>query len=151
MNDLIDAMFRFRIFGGSINFPGKHIVAEEFEWFNDIKSWKPVGNHMKWTQTAMGEFESTNHSHVTHSFAEINLGKITNISFDWQVSSEDRFDYINVYLNGSRVVRASGYRSGSFSQAFDGTTDVTIRLNYWKDGSVSRGSDRGYIRNLKVR
>ena len=70
------------------------------------------------------------------------------LSFDWRVSSELWYDQFNVYINGSKVLNLSGVDSDTYSQNI--SEDLTIKFEYIKDFSYSRGDDQGYIRNLNV-
>ena len=69
--------------------------------------------------------------------------------FDWRVSSESGFDKLTFYVDGV----SQGYISGSTSWA---TKSVylsygyhTLKWVYSKDGSVSNGSDCGWVDNFR--
>jgi hypothetical protein len=59
----------------------------------------------------------------------------------------------------SRWIRESGFLMGTvgstttsysvhYSKIFDEKTDIILRVNYHKDGSVTSGSDIGWIENI---
>ena len=76
------------------------------------------------------------------------------VSFDQKTSSEGGYDYLTVYVNDSSVSRLSGTTGKWDSQCLqflnEGETNV-IRWTYSKDGSVSRGEDCAFVRNLRWR
>jgi len=68
-----------------------------------------------------------------------------NLSFWWQVSSEDGFDYLEFDLDGSMQDQISG-DSGWLQQTYSITSGShTLRWNYSKDGSGSAGLDAGFL------
>ncbi len=68
------------------------------------------------------------------------------ISFWWKVSSEGSCDYLRFYVDGSQKGGISGGTSwGQKSFAISGDGEHTIRWTYSKDGSVSSGSDCGWV------
>jgi hypothetical protein len=62
------------------------------------------------------------------------------------VSSEARYDYARLYVNGANYVNIAGEDSRSGSVSY--TAGTTIQLQYYKDGSVNRGSDAGYFSDI---
>ena len=71
------------------------------------------------------------------------------ISFDMLVSSEDSYDVVRFYIDGSEKTQMSGGRSWQ-SFGFDVSGDGTheIKWVYSKDGSVSNGSDCAWVDNV---
>jgi len=70
--------------------------------------------------------------------------------FFWKVSSEANYDYLRFYIDGVEKARISGivdWTQLSFSIAA-GTH--TLKWSYTKDGSVSSGSDCGWLDRLVI-
>jgi hypothetical protein len=99
-------------------------------------------------------FASTNqNNNSTTSATEATLTLVvpSEISFWWNVSSENSYDFLNVYINGTKVVEASGSSGWTFYRtAVLDPGAVLFRAEYTKDGSVSGSDDTGYIDLLKV-
>lgn len=71
------------------------------------------------------------------------------LSFDWQVSSETSYDFLQLYINGGLIAEISGerYWNNYSSDLGDGLHQV--EWVYYKDGSVSSGADAGYLDNVQ--
>ena len=68
------------------------------------------------------------------------------LSFYWRVSSEAGWDFLEVYLDGTRQSRISGDTSwAQVTLNITGSGTHTIRWVYDKDGSVDRLSDTGWV------
>lgn len=78
----------------------------------------------------------------------ISSGKTDLLTFDWKVSSEQGWDWFNVYVNGTQVLNRSGLDFDTYSQNISG--DFTIKFEYIKDSSYQSNDDQGYIRNLNI-
>jgi subtilisin family serine protease len=75
------------------------------------------------------------------------------VAFDWTVSSEVNYDWLNFYIDGVRLTRISGCSSWSSScwQTFSYPITAgthTLRWAYVKDGSVVAGVDAGWLDNV---
>ena len=72
------------------------------------------------------------------------------LSFKYLVSSESNYDFFNVYLNGTRIVRNSG-ESGwtSVSKTLSPGTH-TLKFEYSKDYSVVKGYDAAFVDDLSI-
>jgi ankyrin repeat protein len=72
------------------------------------------------------------------------------LSFWYKVSSESGYDYFNFYIDGDRVVHASG--ENGWVQYTTTLTDGshTLKWEYAKDVSVNEGSDTAWIDDLMV-
>jgi hypothetical protein len=116
----------------------------------DIEAWSSIGSYPMWRLDGERRFISTNHGNNTDSQMEILLRGVQSIEFDWGVSSENGYDFINIYINGSRVIRRAGSYSAHYSKAFDEKTDIILRVDYHKDVSISRGSDIGWVENITL-
>jgi len=80
------------------------------------------------------------------SYMYINVDGPGTIQFYWKVSSESGYDYLEFYDETNRLDRISG-SVGWASKEFDITTPGLRRLEwkYTKNGSVSSGSDCGWV------
>jgi YD repeat-containing protein len=72
------------------------------------------------------------------------------LTFYWKVSSEQNYDWLEVYLDGVRQDRISGEVAWTQkSISISGAGNHTLRWRYIKDGSTSSGDDRGYVDYLQ--
>jgi hypothetical protein len=73
------------------------------------------------------------------------------VRFDYRVSSEDGFDYLEFFIDGYRVDRWSGeseWAAGSYP--LNPGQEHELKWRYVKDGSDSAGADCGWIRNIVI-
>ena len=97
------------------------------------------------------EYVSTNkgtpHSMSYYEFTVYYTGYL---SFDYLVSSEEGCDCFRVYVNGSCVFSTSGVMySFDYEEIYVNAYD-TVKFEYYKDGSVDRGDDCVYIRDVRL-
>jgi subtilisin family serine protease len=114
-----------------------------------------VGNH-PWSQTAEASVVGStsifsapinnNSSSSVFSYIE-GLGQLT---FHWKVTSEPDFDQLQLLVNGE-VIRSisgdTGWQTVNIRFA-----DLSLRIlewRYFKDGTVSKGLDRGYLDSIQ--
>jgi len=67
------------------------------------------------------------------------------LSFWWKVSSESGYDFLEFYVDGSRQYRFSGsvdWRQRTYATHYG---SHTLEWRYAKNGSVSSGSDCGWV------
>ena len=72
------------------------------------------------------------------------------VTFKWRTSSEENFDNLMFYIDGVEMTSVSGetsWKTESFNVVGNGMH--TIRWTYSKDGSVSNGSDCGWIDDIR--
>ncbi len=67
------------------------------------------------------------------------------LSFWWKSSSETYYDFLEFYIDGIRRVRVSGEIDWQEKSYALDSGQHTLRWNYSKDGSVSTGSDCGWV------
>lgn len=74
------------------------------------------------------------------------------VSFDYQVSSEANYDFLNFYVNGTKYGNWSGATSAVFNRTFSNMPAGTyvFRWEYKKDGSGNSGSDCAWIDNAYI-
>lgn len=73
------------------------------------------------------------------------------LSFDWKVSSEARYDWLDIQINGTQTTTVKSDRSGiidwtSFSTPVSAGDVVSI--NYTKDSSGYSGEDTAWVKNF---
>ena len=68
------------------------------------------------------------------------------LSFKWMVSSESNYDKLHFIVDGTEVTNISGERGwADYTRTFTTDGAHTVEWKYDKDGSVSSGSDCGWI------
>lgn len=72
------------------------------------------------------------------------------ISFYKKVSSEDGWDYLKFYINGTLVDEWSGEVSWSYESYPVDAGSYSLKWEYYKDTSVSEGSDLAWIDHIKL-
>lgn len=73
------------------------------------------------------------------------------LMFDYMVSSEANYDFLEVLVNGVSKLKTSGETGWvrDFTVAI-GTGKQTVTFTYTKDGSTSKGQDCAYVDNIRV-
>lgn len=84
--------------------------------------------------------------------AKIDSPRAGEFNFDYLVSSEFRYDALNVIKNGETVLRESGTESTEFSQSTVTLETGTNRIAfvYSKDQSEKDGDDKAYLDKIKL-
>ncbi|WP_312113308.1 hypothetical protein [Brevibacillus reuszeri] len=73
------------------------------------------------------------------------------LKFDYFVSSEANYDYLEVLLDGVSKLKASGETGWVKDFMITlGTGEQTVTFNYVKDNSTSKGQDCAYVDNIRV-
>ena len=88
-------------------------------------------------------------THSQSSSMQTTISGKTSVKFYWRVSSESGYDYLRFYIDG--VLKNSISGSTSWAQkSYTVTTGThTLKWTYSKDGSVSSGSDCGWVDKLE--
>lgn len=87
----------------------------------------------------------------TSSFSTV-VNCIDQVTFRWNVSSENNYDYLRFFINGveqSSISGTPGWATVSFN--LDPNIDNTLEWRYTKDGSVSSNLDRGFVDQITYR
>ena len=101
--------------------------------------------------TPDSEWESTNHDDGTvdsYTF-EFTVEETNKLVFDWYVSSENSYDFLNITLDGNTILSSSGENSDTFQTYVEAGEHVLI-VEYIKDGSVSSGNDNAGVKNFQL-
>ena len=68
------------------------------------------------------------------------------LEFDWKVSSEGSFDFLELWIDGVRRERISGEQDWArVTVPVEGEGPHIVRWTYRKDGSVTRSADLGWV------
>ena len=76
-------------------------------------------------------------------------GPIT-VSFYWKVSSENGYDYLEFYIDGSLLDSISGGVDWQQVMYTLGSDSHTLKWRYVKDGSLNSGSDCGWVDHVEL-
>ena len=82
---------------------------------------------------------------------ELYLGPDQTITFDYKVSSEQGKDYFRVKANGSVIFETSGetdWQTETVTVPASGSVEITFE--FYKNASGAAGSDRAWVKNVKV-
>ena len=124
------------------------------QYYNPYARFDETGGDSEWTVEDDDSWKSGVINHSQNTWAEVSVQGPCVVSFEWKVSSESNFDKLHVYLDGGstdKVPAISGevdWTQTSFG--IDDSAEHTVRWTYTKDGSVSSGSDCGWVRNVSV-
>ncbi len=90
---------------------------------------------------------------ITHSQSasvETVISGVTSVKFYWKVSSESGYDYLRFYIDGTLQDQISGATSWAQKTYSVSSGSHTLKWTYYKDGSVSSGSDCGWVDKLEL-
>ena len=73
------------------------------------------------------------------------------LSFDWKVSCENRYAYLQVLIDGAQQKRITGEKDWASLLYEIGDGEHEIVWNYVKDGASAVGEDAGFVRNISWR
>jgi hypothetical protein len=72
------------------------------------------------------------------------------VKFYWKVSSEANYDYLRFYIDGVEQTRIAGTVDWTQVAYNIAAGSHTLKWSYTKDGSVSTGSDCGWVDKLEI-
>ncbi|MFH1884808.1 MAG: hypothetical protein ABIL62_19080 [Planctomycetota bacterium] len=86
-------------------------------------------------------------SHSQDSWMQTTVSGTGTIKFYWKVSSEEDFDFLEFYIDGSLQEKISGLEVDWEQQTYTISTSGshTLEWRYVKDGSGNSGSDCGWV------
>jgi PKD repeat protein len=84
------------------------------------------------------------------STMETTISGKTSVKFYWRVSSESNYDYLRFYIDGVEQNRISGTVSWTQRSYTVSSGSHTLKWSFTKDGSVSSGSDCGWVDKLEL-
>jgi PKD repeat protein len=90
------------------------------------------------------------HNQSTTIETSVTVGSTQAVKFYWKVSSEANYDYLRFYIDGVEKTRIAG--TVDWTQVSYNITAGThiLKWSYTKDGSVSTGSDCGWLDKLEI-
>lgn len=111
-----------------------------------------------WTRTSAtahtGLYSYTNkdidNSQSSQTQIVVNLKEASTVSFYYKVSSETNFDFFRFSIDGTEQLKKSGTIDWTQVSYNLSAGSHTLIWRYTKDGSVSNGSDSGYIDDLTI-
>jgi hypothetical protein len=74
----------------------------------------------------------------------------TSVKFYWRVSSETNYDYLRFYIDGVLQNQIAGSTSWAQRSYTVSSGSHTLKWTYYKDYSVSSGSDAGWVDKLEL-
>ena len=81
----------------------------------------------------------------------VDVGAEQTVTFEYKVSSEEGHDHLRLICDSAVLFEASGERDWqSVTAQIPGTGTKTLVWQYSKDASGAAGSDRAYIRNVRL-
>jgi len=118
---------------------------------NNSATWT-TGGSANWrgqSQTTHDGVDAAQSAAITHSQESWVQTTTTtgagNFSFWWKVSSESNFDYLEFYIDGVLQHSISGEVAWQQKTYSISSGSHTFKWRYYKDGSVSSGSDAGWV------
>jgi hypothetical protein len=113
------------------------------------------GNATWFPETSFSFFggDAAQSGHMTNSqscYMETSVTGPAVIAFYWDVSSESGYDYLSFSMDGSVQTIISGSPGWAQKSYSVGAGTHALRWTYSKDGSVSAGSDCGWVDKLEV-
>jgi hypothetical protein len=88
--------------------------------------------------------------HNEESVMQTTISGYTSVKFYWKVSSEANYDFLEFYIDGVRQDRISGSVAWTQKTYSVSSGSHTLKWRYVKDGSVSSGSDAGWVDRLEL-
>lgn len=108
------------------------------------ENYTTVNTYPDWTSTNTAHGSTSSHTY------NINYSAGQKLSFDWSVSSESNYDWLEVTLDGTEILKKSGSESGTYTKTFTTSGTAVLVASYTKDNSNSSGSDQGKIYNISL-
>ncbi|MCK4761635.1 MAG: PKD domain-containing protein [Candidatus Aminicenantes bacterium] len=90
------------------------------------------------------------HNQSTTIETSVTVGSTQAVKFYWKVSSETNYDYLRFYIDGVEQTTIAGTVDWTQVAYNIGAGTHTLKWSYTKDGSVSSGSDRGWVDKLEI-
>jgi hypothetical protein len=129
------------------------LILEDFETGDfSMFNWT-FGGNLPWGTTSVDPFEgdfsaksgSISHSQNSQMILDYEVGAADSISFYVKVSSENNYDFMRFFINGTQMGQWSGTVPWT-RVAYPVTAgQKTFEWRYVKDGSVSGGSDCAWV------
>jgi hypothetical protein len=136
-----------------ITTPAADPLAEAVDYPGLIFTLSGTGSWYSQTTTTYYGGDAAQSPLITHSQSssmETSITGKTSVKFYWKVSSEANYDYLRFYIDGVLKTSISGTVNWT-QQTYTVTSGAhTLKWTYSKDGSVSTGSDAGWVDKLEL-
>jgi len=136
-----------------ITTPASDPIAEAVDYPGLIFTLSGTGSWYSQTTTTYYGGDAAQSPVITHSQSssmETSITGKTTVKFYWKVSSEANYDYLRFYIDGVLKTSISGTVNWT-QQTYTVTSGAHIlKWTYSKDGSVSTGSDAGWVDKLEL-
>jgi subtilisin family serine protease len=129
------------------------LILEDWETGNFASYPWTFGGNAPWTITSVDPYEGVysaksgviTHNQTTDLIVQLHVASADNISFFRRVSSEANFDYLRFFIDGVQQAQWAGEVAWS-QVSFPVSAGLrTFTWRYYKDGSVSSGSDCSWV------
>ena len=84
-------------------------------------------------------------THDQSSWVETTIIGPGELTFGWKVSSEETYDFLNLFVNSSKISGISGEVDWTRVSQTLAAGENIVRWSYDKDESINNGSDRGWL------
>ncbi len=137
----------------TLDFTLPELLAEDFETGGFLAYPWVMGGNADWVIDDVNPYEGSYSARSgdvgdnQRSDLEVTLqvAAASDISFWYKVSSEGGYDYLRFYVDGAEIGSWAGTVSwAQYTYAVD-SGEHTFKWSYTKDGSVSNGSDAGWV------
>jgi PKD repeat protein len=136
-----------------ITTPTADPIAEAVDYAGLTFTLSGTGSWYSQTTTTYYGGDAAQSPVITHSQSssmETSISGKTTVKFYWKVSSEASYDYLRFYVDGVLKDSISGTVNWTQKTYTVTTAAHTIKWTYSKDGSVSSGSDAGWVDKLEL-
>jgi PKD repeat protein len=136
-----------------ITTPTADPIAEALDYAGLTFTLSGTGSWYSQTTTTYYGGDAAQSPVITHSQSssmETSISGKTTVKFYWKVSSEASYDYLRFYVDGVLKDSISGTVNWTQKTYTVTTAAHTIKWTYSKDGSVSSGSDAGWVDKLEL-
>ncbi|MCP4259596.1 MAG: hypothetical protein GY774_19105 [Planctomycetes bacterium] len=111
-----------------------------------------TGGDADWFSTTINAYfdgdaaQSGNITHDQESWLQTTVSGAGTVSFYWKASSEENYDLLEFYVDGTRQDHISGEKDWQqMTHDITGSTSHTLEWRYFKEGSMSSGDDCGWV------
>jgi len=133
--------------------PAADPVAEAVDYPSLTFSLSGNGNWFSQTATTYyggDAAESANIGNSQSTTMETVISGKTSVKFYWKVSSEANYDYLRFYIDGVQQAQIAGTVNWTQKTYTVSSSTHTLKWTFIKDGSVSTGSDCGWVDKLEL-
>lgn len=72
------------------------------------------------------------------------------LNFNWAISSEQNYDFLKLFINGTQVASISGQQQFSAKSFNISGTNTVITWQYTKDSSIGNGLDKAFLHHVRM-